>query len=179
MAVWLCRAGRIGEHEARFFEDNKIYYTFEEVSLPLSSFGSLRDLQEYFLRVIPSLKRNSASNFAGQGNTFCNKMEAGDWVITPSKTSPGLLHIAEILGDYAFDENAEGAYRHSRTVKWFAKMHREQFDQDIQSSFGALMTICKIQQEGRVRQTVSSFLSSADCTSILPPPPPRFGTFVS
>ena len=172
MAVWLCRAGRIGEHEARFFEDNKIYYTFEEVSLPLSSFGSLRDLQEYFLRVIPSLKRNSASNFAGQGNTFCNKMEAGDWVITPSKTSPGLLHIAEILGDYAFDENAEGAYRHSRTVKWFAKMHREQFDQDIQSSFGALMTICKIQQEGRVRQTVSSFLSSADCTSIFPPPPP-------
>ena len=172
VAVWLCRAGRIGEHEARFFEENKIFYTFEEVSVSLSSFGSVRDLQEYFLQIIPSLKRNSASNFAGQGNAFCNKMQIGDWVITPSKTAPGLLHIAEISGNYTFDENAEEAYRHSRAVKWFAKIRREQFDQDIQSSLGALMTICNVPQENRVRKTVSAFLSSANCTNILPQPPP-------
>ena len=31
MAIWLCRAGRYGQYEARFFEDNKIFYTFEEI----------------------------------------------------------------------------------------------------------------------------------------------------
>lgn len=172
MAIWLCRAGRYGEYEARFLEDNKIFYTFEEIAVSLSSFGSRRDLQEYFLQVAPATKKNAAKVFAGQGYVFCNEMAVGDLIITPSKTSPGVLHFAEVAGEYVFDENAEESYRHARPVKWFAEMRREQFDQDIQSSLGALMTICKINQEDRVRQTVTTFMNSASCTSVLPPPPP-------
>lgn len=173
MSVWLCRAGRYGEYEARFLEDGKIYYTFEEISVSLSSFGSKQDLQEYFLQVTPAVKKKAASVYAAQGNTFCNKMKVGDWVVTPSKTSPGLLHFAEISGGYIFNENAEESYRHARPVRWFAEIHREQFEQDIQFSLGAAVTICNLKQENRIRQVVSKSLNSLDCTSILPTPPPN------
>ena len=155
MAIWLCRAGRYGQYEARFLEDNKIFYTFEEIGVSLSSFGSRKDLQEYFLKITPSLKKNTAAVYATQGWTFFKNMEPGDWVITPSKTSPGLLHFAKISGEYIYDEHAEESYRHARPVKWFAKMYRSQFEQDIQASLCALMTICEIKQEARVKKVVS------------------------
>lgn len=155
MDVWLCRAGRQGEHEARFLEDDKIFYTFEEIGVPLSSFGSRKDLREYFLKVTPNVKEQAASVYATQGWAFFQSMKPGDWVITPSKTSPGLLHFAEISGGYLFDENAEEDYRHARPVKWFAEMYRSQFDQEIQSALGALMTICRIKQGDRIQKTVA------------------------
>ncbi len=156
MDVWLCRAGRQGEHEARFLEDNKIFYTFEEIGVPLSSFGSRKDLQEYFLKVTPNVKEQAASVYATQGWTFFQGMKPGDWVITPSKTSPGLLHFAKISGGYIFNENAEESYRHSRPVNWFAEMYRDQFEQDIQYALGALMTICRIKQGDRIQKTVAN-----------------------
>ena len=70
MSVWLCRAGKYGEHEARFLEENKIFYTFEEIDIPLSTFGSRRDLQEYFIKVAPTIKENAARVYAGQGYVF-------------------------------------------------------------------------------------------------------------
>lgn len=164
MSVWLCRAGRNGEHEARFLEENKIFYTFDEIGISLSTFGSRRDLQEYFVKVAPTIKENAARVYAGQGYVFCNEMAVGDWVITPSKTSPGLLRFAEISGEYIFDGSAEDYYRHARSVKWFAEMRREQFEPDIQSALGALMTICKIKQEERIKRIVSSSLHSVNHT---------------
>lgn len=32
MALWLVRAGKYGEHEARFFEDSRVYLTFADLS---------------------------------------------------------------------------------------------------------------------------------------------------
>jgi restriction system protein len=171
MSIWLCRAGRYGEYEARFLEDNKIFYTFEEIGVPLSSFGSKQDLQEYFLQIIPAAKEKAVAVYAAQGNIFCNKMKVGDWIVTPSKSSPGLLRFAEISGDYIFDDDAEESYRHARPVKWFAEIRREEFEQDIQFSFGSAMTICNIKQESRIKHIVSKFLKSLDCVSVSSPPP--------
>lgn len=169
MAVWLCRAGRCGQHEARFLEDNKIFYTFEEIGVPLSSFGSRKDLQEYFLQVTPSVKENAAMVYATQGWSFFSGMKPGDWIITPSKTSPGLLHFAEVTGEYIFEENAEESYRHTRPVRWFTEMYRNQFEQDIQAALGALMTICKIKQEDRIKKAVSSANKSLGEQAFTPP----------
>ena len=179
MAVWLCRAGRFGEYEARFFEDNKIFYTFEQIDKPLSTFATKNDLKKYFLQNSPVMKDKAASVFAGQGYVFYSEMKKGDWIVTPSKTSPGLLHFAEIIGDYIFDGNADDSYRHARPVKWFAKMQQGQFEQDIQYTFNTPMTICKIKQENRIRQVVSPASQQSTCTSFLPPPPPEFGCFVT
>lgn len=170
MSVWMCRAGRYGEYESRFLEDSRIFYTFEEFVLPLSSFDSRKELQKYILSIVPGIKEKAAINYAGQGWTFLKNMAVGDWVVTPSKTAPGVLHFAEITGEYTFDANAEESYRHSRSVKWFADIMRSQFEQDIQFALGASMTICKIKQEDRIKKCVLSYINLAGRTASTPPP---------
>lgn len=171
MSVWLCRAGRYGEHEARFLEDSQIYYTFEEIDKPLSSFPNKKALREYFVSVRPTLKERAADVYARQGYVFCQEMKPGDWIVTPSKSAPDLLRFAEITGEYSFLPDGDEVYRHARSVRWFAEVRRDKFEQDIQYSLGAAVTICKIKQEERIRAKVSSASSYANCTEVFTPPP--------
>jgi len=74
--------------------------------------------------------------------------------VIPDKPNP-TINIAEITGDYRFNPKAEDPYFHSRTIKWIAQeLPRSAFDQDLLHSFGAFMTICRIQRndaEARVK----------------------------
>lgn len=170
MSVWLCRAGRNGEHEARFLEDNKIFYTFEEIAVPLSSFGSRKDLQEYFMQVAPTKKENAVVVFSNQGWSFYEGMKPGDWVITPSKTAPGILHFGEISGGYNFDENEDECYRHFRPVNWFTDLRRDVFGADIQATFNAPMTIYNLKYDERIRRIVEKSETSKVEQPFTPPP---------
>lgn len=170
MSVWLCRAGRNGEHEARFLEDNKIFYTFEEIAVPLSSFGSRKDLQEYFKQVMPTKKENATAVFSSQGWSFYKGMKPGDWVITPSKTAPGILHFGKISGGYAFDEKEEECYRHSRPVNWFSDLCRDLFEADVQATFNAPMTIYNLKYKECIRRIVEKSSSSRSEQTFTPPP---------
>lgn len=172
MAVWLCRAGKMGEHEARFFEDKRVYFTFEEIDRSLASFSSKKDLQQYFVSVRPAMSEGTARVFASQGFAFCFEMQQGDWIVTPSKTVPGLLHFAKITGDYTYSEDGEETYRHYRSVSWFAEMNRSQFEQDIQYSLGALMTICKLRQGERIQNIVSKCSAEPTGGNVGYTPPP-------
>lgn len=87
MSIWLCRAGRFGEHEARFLENNKIYFTFEEIDKPLNSFSGRAAIQQYFLEKVPTLKERAALNFASQAHIFSSRMSVDDWVISISEKS--------------------------------------------------------------------------------------------
>lgn len=171
MAVWLCRAGRNGEYEARFMEDSRVYYTFEEIDKPLSSFSSKKELRDYFTAVCPTMKERAAGVYATQGHIFCQEIKPGDWIVTPSKTAPGYLHFGEVSGDYTFIGEAEESYRHARPVRWFADLRRDQFEQDIQFSLGAAITICKIKQEERIRAIVTHSGNGTNCTRFYTPPP--------
>ncbi len=170
MSIWLCRAGRNGEHEARFLEDNKIFYTFEEIAVPLSSFGSRKDLQEYFMQVAPAKKENATAVFSKQGWSFYEGMKPGDWVITPSKTAPGILHFGEISGKYCFDEKEDEHYRHSRAVNWFADLRRDLFEADVQATFNAPLTLYNLKYDERIRRVVEKSAASKIEQPFTPPP---------
>lgn len=153
MSIWLCRAGRNGEHESKFLEEGKIYFTFEEIDIPITSIGSKVALKEYFMSVMPSVKIGTAQNWATQGYYFACNMTLGDWVLLPSKISP-IVHIGKIISDYSFDKNASALYRHSRSVDWFTKVPRGSFDQEIQAALKGMMTIYKLKQEERIKQSI-------------------------
>lgn len=171
MSIWLCRAGRFGEHEARFLENNKIYFTFEEIDKPLNSFSGRAAIQQYFLEKVPTLKERAALNFASQAHIFGSRMSVDDWVITPSKNLPGILHFGKIVGEYAFDTEAEDCYRHSRSVEWFSDVPKSVFEQDIQYSLGAAITTCQIKQEARIKKAVSLFRPAPNSEQAFTPPP--------
>lgn len=167
MSVWLCRAGRYGEHETKFLEDSKIYFTFEEIAASMQQFGSKSALREYFISVYPSAKSGAIQNWCSQGYAFASRMAPEDWVLLPSKIDPQTIYVGKIIGEYRFDKTAPDVYRHSRSVDWFTKVQRSGFDQEIQSALGGLMTVYKLKQEERIKKSVQILTNSVT-------PPPEF-----
>ncbi|MDD4699076.1 MAG: restriction endonuclease [Oscillospiraceae bacterium] len=157
MAIWLCRAGRIGEYETKFIEDKRIYCTWNNLPVSIIDFTTKQDLQQYFVDNDADVKVKTAMNWASQVWPFGHDMKKNELVILPSKTKP-VVHVGKIIGDYEFDANADNPYYHSRKVDWFAlNIPKSNFEQDILYSLGAFMTICRIKQEDRINAVVNSF----------------------
>lgn len=155
MALWLFRAGRYGEYEDKFLNDEKVYLTWDELDVDLRSIESRDRLTDLLVEKYELDKRRTAINWTSQIWPIAHRMEIGDWVVLPSKRSR-TLHFGEITGDYVFDKSQENPYYHYRSVKWFAKdIPRDRFDQDILYSLGAFMTVCKIHRnnaEERIKE---------------------------
>lgn len=154
MATWLCRAGKHGEYENKFIEDNRIYCTWDNVTVSLKSFSERSNLHEYFMTQSDDIKPKTAHNWVSQVWPFAHDMIKGDWVMLPSKVKP-VINVGKIIGEYVFDGSALIPYQHHREVDWFKKdIPRTAFDQDILYSLGAFMTICRIKQEDRIKKIV-------------------------
>ncbi len=168
MSIWLCRAGRYGEYENKFIEENRIYCTWENLPVSIMQFKTKQDLQHYFEQNDADVKVKTAINWASQVWPFAHEMQKDEIVVLPSKIKP-VIHFGKIIGDYEFFPENDNAYHHSRKVEWYAcDIPREKFDQDILYSFGAFMTICRIKQEKRIKETIQSFKTGKPITQHIP-----------
>jgi len=146
MALWLVRAGSMGEYEEKFIQENKVYLTWEVLSADLSKIEDEMTLYQMLLERYKDTKSATARNWTGQVWAFVKKMNIGDWIVLPSKKKAS-IHIAEITGDYVNVPKNPDPFYHYRTVKWIAKdIPRSNFDQDMLYSFGAFMTICQVKR---------------------------------
>lgn len=154
MAIWLCRAGKHGEYENKFFEDSRIYCTWDDVNVSLKSFSDRSELHKYFMSQEDDIKPKTATNWVGQVWPFAHEMKKDDWVMLPSKVKP-VIHIGRITGEYSFDKDATDPFYHFHSVDWFKKdVPKSSFEQDILYSLGAFLTICRIKQEDRIKSIV-------------------------
>src|SRR5579871_4876467 len=101
MALWLTRAGENGEHESKFFGENKIFATWETLDKDLSTLATREDIQNLLAIVYPTASVGKTGHHARQLFAFTKMMQIGDWVIVPNKGKPA-VNIAEISGDYVF-----------------------------------------------------------------------------
>jgi restriction system protein len=96
-------------------------------------------------------------------------MKKGDLVVMPLKSQPSVA-IGEITGDYHFDGKGPDPFFHWRPVKWLVEaVPRANFGQDLLFSFGALMTICRIQRnsaESRLASMRNNGWKAEDLSSI-------------
>lgn len=147
MALWLVRAGKYGEHEPRFFEDNRIYLTWGGLEATnLSSAVTYDDIKSLMLRHFSAEPIRRVGNWSGQVWAFTLAMQPGDYVVVPRKSN-GTVAIGEVKSGYTFKPDAEGKYGHFRDVRWInTDVPRSAFDQDLLYSLGAIMTICQIQR---------------------------------
>lgn len=160
MSLWLVRAGKHGEHEDRFFNDQRIYCTWPELSE--DDLSKAEDSDDIFARlrdVFPEDPKNRLLNWARQIWAFVGLMEVGDWVALPRKQKSAIA-IGEITGPYEYENPQQDDYVHSRKIKWLnEEVPRSVFGQDLLYSFGAFMTICQISRneaEKRVRAIADS-----------------------
>jgi restriction system protein len=155
MALWLVRAGKYGEHEPRFFQENRIYLTWEgltETDLSVANdYDAIRALMHLNY---PGEPTRRIGNWSGQVWAFALAMQPGDWVVVPRKSN-GSIAVGEIKSGYTYAKGPDAMYRHFRTVQWLnTDVPRSAFDQDLLYSLGAIMTVCEIKRndaEKRIR----------------------------
>lgn len=155
MALWKVQLGRRGEREATCFEQSIVAIGWELGDL--SGLKSKEDLEQLYLEHYSEQTPNSVSNQVGQIWTFVSRMQINDWVVCPLK-SRSAIAIGVIQSDYEFRKDLGETVQNTRRVKWLkTDLPRTTFDQDLLYSFGAFMTVCKIernQAEVRVKALV-------------------------
>ena len=170
MALWLMRAGKHGEYEARFFEEGKICLTLDGAGeSSLVKIKNFDDMRASVKLLYPDDNPRKQGHTAGQYWAFLLGMKAGDWVITPRKTKSAIA-IGEVTGGYQYDAKAQPLFRHFHSVKWLnLDIPRSSFDQDILYSLGAFMTVCEIKRndaEKRVRAMAKAGWKAAPMPSL-------------
>jgi restriction system protein len=146
MKIWLVRAGSHGEYESKFLQEKRVYVTWDNLNLDLAALPARGDLIAAMTARYPNQKPKAILNWASQVWPFAHVMEKGDWVVVPLK-SQAAVYIGEIVGDYQFSSVGPDPYYHWRQVKWIGEdIPRSHFGQDLLNSFGAFMTICRIQR---------------------------------
>lgn len=146
MAIWLVRAGSHGEHEQKFIAEKRVYVTWSGFNTNISSLSERPALIQSLIGAYPDSKANTLRNWAGQLWPFAHEMQLGDLVVLPLKSQP-LIYIGEITSAYKFEKAGQDPFYHWRSVKWIGEaVPRSHFSQDLLYSFGAFLTICRIQR---------------------------------
>lgn len=148
--VYLARAGRDGEDEEYALENGMSIIGFRE-------FGSLEMLHDYdsvvsFVRHSrPDFKPRQVGNIAGQLWAFSVAMKEGDTVVLPRKLTSQVA-LGTVTGPYRYAKIGN-EHRHTRTVRWVRPdVPGIAFKQDLLSSFGAYMTVCRISRNDADRR---------------------------
>lgn len=146
MAIWLVRAGSHGEYEQKFIQEKRVYVTWDDLAVDLGKMKNRGELLAAMETLYPDSKPKARINWASQIWPFAHGMQMGDLVVVPLKSQPAIC-IGEITGDYQFDAAGPSPYFHYRNVKWIGEsIPRSHFDKDLLFSFGAFMTICRVQR---------------------------------
>jgi restriction system protein len=146
MAIWLIRAGSHGEYEQKFIQEKRVYVTWDGLDVNLAKLADRPALVAAMTQRYPDTKPKAISNWASQLWPFAHEMKKGDLVVLPLKSQPA-IQIGEITGDYQFEPGGPTPYFHWRSVKWIAEaVPRANFGKDLLFTFGAFMTICRVQR---------------------------------
>ena len=153
MAIWLIRAGSHGEYEQKFVQESRVYVTWDKLGVDISKLQDRDALIQEMFRLYADAKPKQLLNWASQVWPFAHEIKKGDLVILPLKTQPA-IQIGEVTGDYHFEPAGPDPFFHWRPVKWIGEaIPRSSFGQDLLYTFGAFMTICRVQRnnaEGRI-----------------------------
>ena len=141
MNAWLVRAGKTGERDKFNLDNNVISVGFNEVG-DLSGVDNRDALREIMGAAFPVSPKFRVASHTGQLWTFTNKIEVGDLVVLPLKSTKQLA-IGEVRGPYEYKSDDVDKNPHMRSVKWLRiDIARTAVKQDLLYSLGAFMTVC-------------------------------------
>ena len=170
MTLWLIRAGQKGEREAMSLSNGVAAVGWDPVA-DLSGCGDRSGIDAALRCAYPDQKPRTLHNWSGQLWALRAGMQDGDAVVMPMKGRPSVA-LGVIAGGYAHRKDLPGGPVHTRSVAWTAQVPRNAFDMDILLSFGAFMTVCRIDRndaEQRVRSMLDRGIPAPDRPA--PPPP--------
>lgn len=157
MTLWLVRAGQAGEREALALASEIAAAAWEDLP-DLDACTTRAAMDALLRRAAPGQKARALANRGGQAWSLRMAMVPGDLVVMPLKNSAAIA-LGRIAGEYRYRTDLPGGPLHTRPVAWLAKVPRRAFDADILLSFGAFMTVCRVERndaEQRVRELLEA-----------------------
>ena len=146
MAIWLVRAGSHGEYEDKFLSEKRVYVTWDKLDVDLTKLPDRDALIAELAKRDPGGKPKKFINHASQIWPFAREMQAGDWIVLPLKATRA-IQIGELVDDYHFEVAGTSPFFHWRGVKWIGEaIPRSHFSKDLLNTFGAFLTICRIER---------------------------------
>lgn len=173
MALYLVRAGRDGQFENRFIDDNRIYLHWGNLfaDRSIAKIGDYEAIKQAALAEAPDEKPKAIINGVSQINAFVHRIAKGDWIVLPLKHKSAIA-VGKVLSDYTFNPSHEESFRHYRDVEWLnPEVPRSVFGQDLLYSFGAFMTVCQVQRndaENRLKALAASNWQRSGAAICLP-----------
>jgi restriction system protein len=162
MALWMVRSGRHGEGDDLALSQSVVGIGWPEVG-DLSDITTAEQLRARLKAGYPDAKPSTLANWVGQVDAFQRRMQPGDLVALPLKSSPAVA-FGRLTGPYRYAADAPPSMRHQRSVAWIREdVPREGIPQDILYSLGAFLTVCRIQRndaEQRVRQLLDGHIET-------------------
>lgn len=160
MAIWLVRAGSNGEREDLVLDGDAVVIGWDEMP-DLSTIEEWDELKRKLREVYSGKKEGTISNWAGQLWAFSKSIKKDDLIVLPLKRQSGIA-IGRASGSYQYDAGAPEGAKHQMKVKWIHKeLARERFSQDLLYSFGAFMTVCRIQRNN-AEERISSIVEGRE-----------------
>jgi restriction system protein len=157
MDVWTVKGGRHGEREERCLEHGVIGGGWEKIP-DLSGASSKDELSALCEEAETGWSAKTRSNYVGQLWSLRKRMQDDELVVLPLKTS-GTVAVGRVNGPYAYRDDLGDDFKHTRSVEWIAtEVERDAFDQDLLYSFGAFLTIGRVQRdraEERILKAIS------------------------
>lgn len=144
MTMWLIRAGKHGEREKIAIDNHVAIVGWEELS-DLSACKSRPELADLLKKTYPDDKSKTLMNWESQIWPILDTIKIDDLVVLPLKTRPEIA-IGKVTGPYSYKANLPGGPYHTRPVQWLKEFPRSAFDTDLLYSFGAFMTVCRIER---------------------------------
>lgn len=147
----MVRAGRHGEGENDALTSGVVGIGWPELG-DLTEVGSSEEIRTRLNATYPDAKPSTLANWAGQIDAFRFRMQVGDLVALPLKSTPAVA-FGRLSGVYQYVADAVDAMRHQRSVEWISDgLPRDVIDQDLLYSLGAFLTVCQISRNDAERR---------------------------
>lgn len=145
MAVWTVKGGAKGEAEDECLSAGLIGKGGKVPSL--AEVSSRPEISALWSESYPEMSKQQTANHAGQLWSLVRRMQEGELVVLPLKTT-GTIAVGRVTGPYQYRPEVGGALTHVRPVQWLkTDIPRDAFDQDLLFSFGAFITVGQVRRD--------------------------------
>lgn len=153
MTLWLVRAGTGVGAEQVALSGSLVGIGWGALG-DLSGISTLDEVRDRMVTAYPDLTPCQVSNFSSQVFTFQCRIQIGDLVALPLRSTPAIA-FGKITSAPRFSPEADAFVVHQRSVEWVREdVPRGDVDQDLLNSLGAFTTVCRIQRndaENRIK----------------------------
>jgi len=175
VTAWLIRAGKSGERDTWSLDSGLSGGGFLEVE-DLTPFTTREQISAAVARGFPGAKPGKINNFAGQLWALRSRVQPGDLVALPVKTTSQIA-LGIVTQGYEYQSDPDLSRRHVVHVDWKRiDLPRTALHQDLLYSLGAFMTICEIRKNDGEWRLRHALLHGKDPGRRTPPPKGHDGT---